>query len=151
MKNILVATDASPASNRAVSLAADLAASTKTWNIVYTHEPPVTRDPFGIDRQENADVRDHMLETAVEAGADLFIAGAVHSMQRYLPITDVVPTLTWETCAEGFGTTLFYPGTGTWTRQPSEPIPETLTAPMETYVPETQIFLPDDTLLDTMN
>jgi hypothetical protein len=123
-------------------LRSDLAASNKTWKIVYSHEVPLTLDPFGIDRQAIPEVRDHVLKPAVEEGADLFIGGAVHSFQRYLPITAVTaqaPFVEWASCAEGQGTTLIYTGTGSWTRVPSEPIPPTLDPPMELYIPQTGI------------
>lgn len=119
-------------------LEADLAASPKTWKVVFTHEPPVTRDPYRIDRQENPAVRAHVLAVAAAAGVDLLISGAVHSFQRYLPITSVTstaPYVEWSSCAQGRGTTLIYPGTGAWVRQPPGPIPDALEPPMLVYAP----------------
>lgn len=123
-------------------LKAQIAASPKTWNIVFTHEPPVTRDPYKIDRQEAPQVRDVLLRAAVEAGADLFIAGAVHSYQRYRPITavtDTKPFVTAASCPQGYGTTLVYPGAGAWVRTPQKPVPAQLDDPMERYILKTGV------------
>jgi cysteine-rich repeat protein len=120
-------------------LAADLAASAKPWKIVFTHELPLTLDPYSIDRQWVPVVRNHVLKAAVENGANLYIGGAAHSYQRYLPITAVdatnpVPSeqLEWASCASGEGTTLIYSG-HSWLRPPSGSIPSMLEAPMEIY------------------
>ena len=120
-------------------LAADLAASSKPWKIVVSHELPLTLDPYSIDRQWLPDVRDHVLKAAVENGANLYIGGAAHSYQRYRPITAVdatnpVPSeqLEWASCVSGEGTTLIYAG-HSWLRLPSGSIPSMLEAPMEVY------------------
>jgi subtilisin-like proprotein convertase family protein len=136
--------DSSGTTNMATSgkwLAGQLAASNKTWNIVLTHEPPVTRDPYKVDRQESAEVRKHLLKAAVEGGADLFIAGAVHSYQRYLPITKVLtdsPDVEAAPCEQGKGTTLVYPGTGAWVRDPLKPVGK-LPPPMVKYILKTGV------------
>ncbi|MBI4241883.1 MAG: metallophosphoesterase [Candidatus Rokubacteria bacterium] len=127
-------------------LRADLAASRKTWKVVFTHEPPLTRDPYRTDRQENPTVRDAILKVAVEEGADLFLAGGVHSFQRYLPITAVIPAesrVEWSPCPSGPGTTLIYPGTGAWFRTSPGPIPDTLEPPMELYAPRLGVAIFD--------
>ena len=137
-------------------LAADLAASSQTWKIVFTHELPVTRDPYGVDRQEIEYLRDDVLAVAIAAGADLYIGGANHSFQRYLPITAVIeeePYVEWATCDQGFGTTLIYPGGGSWSRGIAEPIPDELDPPMEFYLPNIGVGVFDvngETLTATM-
>ncbi len=117
-----------------------LAESTRKWNVVMVHEPPLTLDPQGVDRQANEKVRKHMLRPAVQAGADLFLAGAVHSYQRYLPITSVPAapgTVKHAACAGGKGTTLVYPGSGSWARvPPKKDPPPPLKAPMVVYLPK---------------
>ncbi len=80
----------------------------------------------------------------MEQGADLFLAGAVHSYQRYLPVTSVLaqdPWVDWSSCPAGPGTTLIYPGTGAWTRLPPGPVPLSLEAPMQIYEPRIGIGL----------
>ena len=112
-------------------------ASSQKWNVVLVHEPPVTRDPDKIDRQEDPEVQEYILSAAVEGGADLLVAGAVHSWQRYLPITKVLPKgagVEAAKCAGGKGTTLVYPGTGAWARVPPNPIPAKLPDPMASYI-----------------
>ena len=137
-------------------LAADLAASNQTWKIVFTHELPVTRDPYGTDRQESEYLRDDVLAVAIAAGADLYIGGSNHSFQRYLPITAVIeeePYVEWATCDQGFGTTLIYPGGGSWARTSPGPIPDELDPPMEFYLPDTGVGVFDvngETLTATM-
>ena len=144
------------ATNVSAWLAADLAASSQTWKIVFTHELPVTRDPYGVDREENEYLRDDVLAVAIAAGADLYIGGSNHSFQRYLPITAVIeeePYVEWATCDQGFGTTLIYPGGGAWYRGVSGPIPDELDPPMEFYLPDTGVGIFDvngETLTATM-
>ncbi len=120
-------------------LAAGLAASTQPWNVVLTHELPLQRDPFGIDRKPNEAVRKLLLATAIQGKANLLIAGAAHSWQRYLPIVKVPSypnSADSAPCAQGQGTTLVYPGTGGWARDPLKPIPGNLATPLVSYVPK---------------
>ncbi len=120
-------------------LVSGIQASPQDWNIVVTHELPVTRDPFKIDRQAKPTVREVLLAAAVKAGADLYIGGACHSWQRYLPVTGVVNTdaeVTTATCDAGPGVPLVYPGSAVWARDFGKPVPAKLKAPMQSYVPE---------------
>ena len=91
-------------------------------------------------------VRDYLLKAAVDNGAQLFLSGATHSMQRYLPITDVTsnpPYVRWAACQNGNGTTLVYPGTGSWFRPPPGPIPPFLAPPMDLYAPQLGVAVVD--------
>ncbi len=116
-----------------------LAASNQTWNIVLTHELPLQKDPFSIDRVASEAVRKLLLKTAVQGNANLFVGGAAHSWQRYLPITKVpAPIGSAESapCAQGNGTTIVYPGTGSWARDPLKPLPSKFATPLVSYLPE---------------
>lgn len=127
-------------------LAADLASSTKPWKIVVAHEPGFTADPYGTDRQYSVHNRDHVLKAAVDAGANLYLAGATHSFQRYLPITAVDPAaeepdpgVEWAACSWGQGTTLIHAGAGGWFRGVPGPLPNILDPPMQSYLLSTGI------------
>ncbi len=116
-----------------------LQASPQDWNIVVTHELPLTRDPFKIDRQATAWVREEVLDAAVKGGADLFIGAACHSWQRYLPVTAVVDSaaqVKTAACDAGPGVPIVYPGSALWARNYGKPLPATFKPPLRSYVPE---------------
>jgi len=86
---VVVAATNAPDSVLAAWIGADLAATSKPWKILLTHELGLTLDPYGTDRQYQDRIREFVLKPAVESGANLYIGGASHSFQRYLPITAV--------------------------------------------------------------
>ncbi len=120
-------------------LAADLQASSKTWKVVVSHEPAVMKVTWSNERPEHYLLRDHILKVAVDEGADLFLGGAVHSFQRYRPITNVVPgdpNVAYASCEDGAGTTVIHAGTGAWTRAPDPNVPSPFPPPVEFYASE---------------
>ncbi len=76
-----------PGSPMLTWLAGDLAATQRTWTIVYFHHPPYTKGSHDSDNVSDSggrmrDMREHVMPILEAAGVDLVLAGHSHSYER---------------------------------------------------------------------